>query len=388
MKEDQDSSKQVYGRSPGCEVNAQARIDTLVSTRATQSMKRNRQEPGYAKLPEEQLRENQQELETREKKRKVEDVQSIRRIVHENDRKQETQPHAKRDGQISFIMTSRSCSACGKDGTGTTTKAGGLIQSCAPKRDEKCAYARRGRHPSRQDGRRLTRDNQESQRAREVDREGPELCASTPPLKALKAVLSEVATGTRGEKVVALVDVRRAYCYAPARKEEYLSNCHQRITSQVTNTCAGCCNTACTSRVTPHNFWREGLASTLSDLKLTRGSACLCVWKGCIKGEHIVAIVHGYDITIGGERSVVESLIKMISKKYEIKKQVLRRDPDFEKSGRILNRVIEWDRDGITIEPDQRHVREILKGLELERANHSTTLCTMEGKDESGAEKG
>ena len=84
-----------------------------------------------------------------------------------------------------------------------------------------------------------------------------------------------------------------------------------------------------------------------------------------------MATVHGDDITIGGQRSAVESLIKMLSKKYEIKKQVLGGDQDFEKSGRILNRVIEWDRDGITIEADQRHVREVMKGLELERANQS-----------------
>ena len=40
-----------------------------------------------------------------------------------------------------------------------------------------------------------------------------ELYASTPPLEALKVVLSEVATGVRGVKVVALVDVRRAGDY-------------------------------------------------------------------------------------------------------------------------------------------------------------------------------
>ena len=47
-------------------------------------------------------------------------------------------------------------------------------------------------------------------------------------------------------------------------------------------------------------------------------------------------------------------------KKYEIKQQVIGEDPDLEKSKRILNRVIAWNRDGITIEADQRHVREIL----------------------------
>ena len=132
--------------------------------------------------------------------------------------------------------------------------------------------------------------------------------------------------------------------------------------------------------------WEEELASTLSDLKLTRGSACPCVWKGCIiKGEHIVATVHGDDITIGGERSVVELLIRKISRKYEIKKQVIGEDADLEKSGRILNRAIEWSGDGITIEADQRHVREMLKGLELERANHTASPCAVESKNEVNA---
>ena len=45
-----------------------------------------------------------------------------------------------------------------------------------------------------------------------------------------------------------------------------------------------------------------------------------------------------------------------------------REDPDLGKSGGILNRVIEWDRDGITIEAD-----------------HSATPCAVERRDERGA---
>ena len=62
-----------------------------------------------------------------------------------------------------------------------------------------------------------------------------------------------------------------------------------------------------------------------------------------------MATVHGDDITLGGQLTAEEFLIKMISKKYDIRKQVLGRDPDLEKSGRILNRVIEWDRDRIQL---------------------------------------
>ena len=83
------------------------------------------------------------------------------------------------------------------------------------------------------------------------------------------------------------------------------------------------------------------------------------MWKGCFKGERTVANVHG--MTIGGEWSVVE----LTSRKCEIKKQVIGGDPDLAKSGRKMNRVFEWVRDGTTIEANQRHVREILKDLEL-----------------------
>ena len=72
----------------------------------------------------------------------------------------------------------------------------------------------------------------EAQCAREVGREGkkdtrPELYASTPPLGALKVVLSEIATGERGGTVVALVDVRRAYFYAPARRRVLVELPHE-----------------------------------------------------------------------------------------------------------------------------------------------------------------
>ena len=124
------------------------------------------------------------------------------------------------------MTTSRSCSACGKDGIGMTTKAGGLTWGCAPRQDvkkwstsvvtrytressEKCAYVRRRRRPSRQDGRRLTRDNQVRP-----------TCARGGSRRDTRRTrgLSEIATGKRGRKVVALVDVRGAYFYASARR--------------------------------------------------------------------------------------------------------------------------------------------------------------------------
>ena len=51
----------------------------------------------------------------------------------------------------------------------------------------------------------------------------------------------------------------------------------------------------------------------------------------------------------------------------------------------MLNRAIEWNRDGIRIEADQKHVREILSSPELERANHIVTPFAVDKQDEDGA---
>ena len=135
----------------------------------------------------------------------------------------------------------------------------------------------------------------------------PELYASTPPLEALKVVLSEIATGERGRKVVALVDVRRACFYAPARRRVFVELPPEGYQAGDEHMCGLLQYSSYGTRDAAQN-WEEELTSTLSDLKLTRGTACPCVRRGCIKGEHTVITVHGDDIATGGERSAVEVL--------------------------------------------------------------------------------
>ena len=65
----------------------------------------------------------------------------------------------------------------------------------------------------------------------------------------------------------------------------------------------------------------------------------ICVERPHQVARSAVATVHGDDITIGGQRTVVEFFIKMISREYGIRKQVIGEEPDLEKSGRILNRA-------------------------------------------------
>ena len=169
-----------------------------------------------AQAMEEQFKDDQQELETREKKRKVEDVKRIRRSVRESNKNQDLSHVQSEMGKLMHHdeqeLLSRSCAPRPGEREWSTSVATRCTQGSLEKR----AHVKREGHPSRQDGRRPTRGNQGSPNVRKrwVAKEykthaRPELYASIPPLEALKIVLSKTATGKRGGKVVALIDVCR-----------------------------------------------------------------------------------------------------------------------------------------------------------------------------------
>ena len=90
------------------------------------------------------------------------------------------------------------------------------------------------------------------------------------------------------EKVVALVDVRRAHFYAPSRRRVFAglpSECYQTGDEHM---CGLLQYSLYGTRRAAQNSEEKHAASTLSDLKLTRGIACPCVLQG------------GDNITIGG----------------------------------------------------------------------------------------
>ena len=234
--------------------------------------------------------------------KKAKDVKKMRGIVHEND-KNEGKIMRKMKWRNSYTTASSHGSAYGKGGIWTTPQVNGLPLICVPRPDESrwstFVITRCTREcPERETCLRETvtapvktgwaetdkgQPRKPNVRARRVVKEykrhaRPELDASTPPLEALKVVLSEVATGKRGGKVGALVDEGR---FSTLNREgEYLSNCRQRSTRQMINPYM-CGLLQCSlygTRDAAQN-WKEEFASTLSDLKLTRGIACPCMCK-------------------------------------------------------------------------------------------------------------
>ena len=120
---------------------------------------------------EEQLKEDQQELETREKKKKVEDVQRIRRMVHESDKSKRLSHMQNEMGRLMHHDEQELLSVW-KVWHWDDNNGGWLDpELCAKPRREEVEYTRRHKMYtrvswevclSRQDGRTLTRGSQES----------------------------------------------------------------------------------------------------------------------------------------------------------------------------------------------------------------------------------
>ena len=184
-----------------------------------------------ARAMEEPLKEDQQELEAHERQRKVEDAKRICRIFRENDKNKDLSHVQSEMGKLMRHDEQELLSVW--EGWHWDDNKGGWLdpELCAKARREEVEYIRRhtmctgvsretclrerGRAPIKTGWAETDKGppGKPNVHARWVAKEykthaRPELYASTPPLEALKIVLSEIATGKRGRKVVALIDVR------------------------------------------------------------------------------------------------------------------------------------------------------------------------------------
>ena len=72
----------------------------------------------------------------------MEDVHRIRRMVHENDKSKRLSHMKNEMGRLMHNDEQELLRHVGRFGIGMTTKAGGLIRGCAPRRGEEVEYIR------------------------------------------------------------------------------------------------------------------------------------------------------------------------------------------------------------------------------------------------------
>ncbi len=201
------------------------------------------------------------------------------------------------------------------------------------------------------------------------DRSGTSYFAPTPPLEALRSVLSLAATTVgswrpcydpRSEHrtQISLLDISRAYFNAkldpgvdtyvqlPEEDEDHGNMCAKLICHMYGTRPAA-------------DGWQEEYSTTLvKDLKFQQGMSSPCIFKH--SSRTIVVTVHGDDFTAVGAKADLDWYEGEMKKRYELTCQPrLGPGHDDGKEAVILNRVVRWGAGGIEYEADPRQAEKL-----------------------------
>ena len=170
--------------------------------------------------------------------------------------------------------------------------------------------------------------------------------APTPPLEALKLLISDAATieKGKGKKCIMINDVVRAYFEAPVKRdicielpqedlEEGESN--ENLSGRLEMSLYGTRNAA-------SNFQDEVKAfMTMLGFRGGRYNACT-FWHS----ERILkTVMHGYDFWSSGREADLLWLKTELEKRFELKTQLLGHRQGFVNEGKILNRIVRTTKD-------------------------------------------
>ena len=186
--------------------------------------------------------------------------------------------------------------------------------------------------------------------AQEVNTYKDALYAATPPLEALRLLLSHVATGRKGKvggRKVMVLDAKKARLHAFAEREVYIELPPERRRPGI---CGRLVRSLYGTRDAPL-LWERFAATQLKVMGFVRGSASSCVF--CHVSRDLVVVVHGDDFVFAGVDADLEWAHHELGGKMLLKQVgTLSGDAGDLKEIRVLNRVLRWKAWGIAYEAD------------------------------------
>ena len=202
-----------------------------------------------------------------------------------------------------------------------------------------------------------------------------DLFAATPPLEAMKLILSTAALGNKGE-VLMVNDVSRAFFHAKATREVYVQLPEEDSNSSGEKLCGRLNFSMYGTRDTAMNCQAE-YSQMLIDNGFKQGASTPCRFYH--EEKVIRTLVHGDDYLSVGKPNSLKWMEAVLMKKYQIKTQVLGPDEDQVQQVKVLNRIIECNgAKGIMYEADPRHAEIIVEQLRLIDAKPLTIPGTKE----------
>ena len=215
-----------------------------------------------------------------------------------------------------------------------------------------------------------------------------EFFAATPPWEVIVLLISLAASqgdlvrGLRGGhghkqvKKLGLIDISRAYFHAEPLGEVYVELPAERAQPGKCGKLRRCL------------YGQRGAAAAFQkhvedrmrkwDFVNSRGCACLFTHRL----RDLRVVVHGDDFVSLGCDADLDWFEAAVKSEYTCKvKGRLGPGRGDLKSARLLNRVISWEADGLTLEADQRHAEIIVRDLGLDKCKGSVVPGTKEAND-------
>ena len=211
------------------------------------------------------------------------------------------------------------------------------------------------------------------------------LYAGTPPLEALKIIITAAASGQKDGLHIMLSDVKRAYFHAKAARDLYVDI--PREDPDWTPDAIGKLNLALYGTRDAAKLWQECVAAHLLSIGFTRGVSNPCVYYH--RKRQLRALVHGDDYATVGSFENLKWLQGELESAFEMKTVIAghSRREGVTTEAKILNRVIRAVPSGWEYEPDQRHVEIILEELRLKDCKTLSTPGIEESLKKSDAEE-
>ena len=198
----------------------------------------------------------------------------------------------------------------------------------------------------------------------------PELFAATPPLEALKLILSLAACASSGQRCVMHNDVSRAYFHAPAIRDVFVDIVAEDLEAGDEEKC-GWLNVSMYGTRDAARNWEARYREVLITLGFQQGASNPCVFTHRQKDIHTV--VHGDDFTSEGEHDQLRWMQKKLEEQFALKTKVMGAAPALHKELCVLNRRISWDEKGIKYEADTKHVMLLKKDMNMEHCKCAST---------------
>ena len=158
--------------------------------------------------------------------------------------------------------------------------------------------------------------------------------AATPPIEALRALISHTASGPK-KKALMVCDVSRAFFYAPVQHEIYVELCEEaKKTVEDNNMCAKL-------RMSIHGtkaaaqIWQKKVQETMATLGFSIDKASPVLF--CHHQRSLKCLLHGDDFVVSGEPVDLVWMRNELESKLEINNAILGDEPGMSKEVQILN---------------------------------------------------